>query len=154
MGKKNEVLFVDALRRLSAESGNLSSVVAVDGLLRVLTTEVRSAFIDGRDAAEVAEAAVIKATDALLGRGGSDTVADWNSPERLGKYVMSMVGGETPIAAVQAALMRFLAEYVQILEYAGQDGVLEEQWDFQMVEVYERYTRLFLGIPEPIEGVL
>lgn len=73
----------------------------------------------------------------------------WNEQGGLDAFLVRELNiAETdPLLRVATTLAQLLLEMTELANYAGQEGVLEEQWDWQVDATIETFRNFMLGIP-------
>lgn len=124
---------------------------AVKDLLKTTAQE----FLDGLQgdqlASAVADPLAKWLADVLLGKDPDyPGMPGWNEPGGIDRFVAGQVGAEEtdPEIVLEHMATSLFAEVAQVAAYAGEDGVTDEQWQWQYEDALDRFTRLCLGIPE------
>lgn len=145
----SELLFTDAIAAMGAAEGYLGSVDFLNGLLRLLVSDWTDALGSGTATPDMAKKLVSDVASILIGkRDGFGQVPNWNSEGGIDAWVRSQTGiQESGQAAIEAALVRMLVQATSIVQFADDDDVLPEQWQWQVDAMFEEYVNLFLGIP-------
>lgn len=155
----NEILFQDALT--SANAGNfLGDPQVIESLLRYAVSEVCDKFENAKteeDRLSLLKKQATRLGTILLGQNPSfRPLHKWNEPGAIDEFCAKWLGSaETdPLRRMTHAAVMLFNDMIDLAEYAGEDGVLEEQWKFQMDGIFERYTGIFLGIDPPTQAAI
>lgn len=130
-GYLGDIEFVGALLRLYAKASFDATEAEGEDMVRMLALAKKYAGV-------------------LLGDDSRYVpVAKWN--HRQGGLVAFLnlwagIDENDPQAVVTGALLRMFSELLDVAAYAGQEGVLEEQWHSAADEIIERYSFLMLGV--------
>jgi hypothetical protein len=85
----------------------------------------------------------------LLGKDRRFTAQyKWNEPGGIDQFLKIQINStETdPMHIVSQAVMAMFGEVVDVIHYAGESGVLPEQWVWQGEAIIDKYTDLFTGV--------
>lgn len=80
----------------------------------------------------------------------------WNEPGAIDEFLVKWFGyGEIdPLQRVEHAALDFFSEVLAVADYAGEDGVLDEQWKPLMEELVSRWADIFMGIDPPSHAAI
>ena len=72
----------------------------------------------------------------------------WNAPGGIDSFFKVQINSEEtdPVHIVSQAVMGMFGEVLDVIHYAGESGVLPEQWVWQGEAVIEKFTDLFTGV--------
>jgi hypothetical protein len=155
----------------SKSSGPLfSEVIAEENYLgnpqtirSLILTAIGQAFEDLNDAADEGERIVALQKQCrglatvLIGHDPDfKALHKWNTAGSIDEFLAKWLGiGETdPFERVERAVLAMLGEAIDVAQYAGEDGVLDEQWKPLMEELVSRWTDLFMGIDPPSHAAI
>lgn len=81
---------------------------------------------------------------------------NWNQRGAIDAFLAKWTGSsETdPELRVTHAILKMIQELQDLAEYAATDGVLEEQWNWQVGAILNKYTSLFMGIDLPTQATM
>lgn len=86
----------------------------------------------------------------LLGKEGRKfiRVRKWNSSGRIDAFCAKWLGllEIDPSDRMEHAVIMLFNDILDVVNFAGQDGALEEQWRPAFDGVIEKYTDLFMGV--------
>lgn len=85
----------------------------------------------------------------LLGKSREfQSVSRWNEPGGIDEFCRRWLGvdDDTPDDRMEHAVLVFFDEILEIAGYASTDGVLEEQWGWQLDATIEKYAAMFVGV--------
>lgn len=88
----------------------------------------------------------------LLGKDPEwDVIPGWHTPGAidLAVYRAMELNDNDPDEVMEHWGVAFLTDVYKIMEYASEPGVTDEQWQWQLEDIYERYARMALGMSEP-----
>lgn len=86
----------------------------------------------------------------LLGKDSNYSGPAWNSPGQIDAYVAEREGVESdkPEERVAGGLINMLVELYELNNEVVEKQALKEQWRDAVMDTMNRYTKLFMGIPE------
>lgn len=144
-------LFADGIHAATKQN-YLGDVRVIELLLREQITR----FIDGYLAAKTKNGRLLVAkrvaryvANILLGRNPAYTPQHkWNEPGHVDEFCAKWLelADTKPVDRIRHAVLLLLLDVLAISEYAGQSGVLVEQWLPQYEATLQRYVLLFTGI--------
>ncbi len=88
----------------------------------------------------------------LLGKDKNFASLDtWNEPGGIDVFCAHWLGSseKDPMAVMEHAVLLMLHEILDLADFVGMDGVLEEQWGFQVDAIIDRYVGIFIGLSPP-----
>lgn len=149
MSKNDEPLFKLSTESLADEAhGYLGDSTVVAALLRNTVGAITAAV--GKPSADVLLRKACRATGrTLLGQNPAYTpLRNWNEPGRIDVFVAKWAGSSevNPLDRMEHGVLRFAEAVLELVDYAGQPGVLEEQWQWQLDALIEKWTCLFMGV--------
>jgi hypothetical protein len=142
----------------------LGDSYVVEGLLRSFAKEA----MDRRNACAMDELrpeewkqldrdACLQLADIFLGKNPFfNSVPGWNEPGKIDVFLVREfnLGDTDPILRVATVLAELLLEMVNVAKYASQEGVVEEQWVWQVDAAIETYRNYMIGIVIPFDDCL
>lgn len=138
---------------VATHPGYLGSVRNVKRYLQEEGAKFIAAIQQGTAAKEAAEPIAKSMAKAFLGQdpAAHPPVPGWNEPGHIDVYLAPLLEGEEPDpeSVLEHFAIALLQELMQVANYANEPGVTEEQWQWQMVAIYDRFSRMALGIAEP-----
>ena len=148
---RQESLFADSLTNLQTDN-YLGDRLTIQAVLRYALGQVSTKLEDGGDGQLVVS--VVRPWSRWLSKVflGQDNdykpIHKWNEPGAIDEFCAKWIGSsETdPELRMEHVFVKFFNEILDLAEYAGTDGVLDEQWLFQMDLILENYINLLLGI--------
>ncbi len=153
--KSREPVFITTLRQ-SEKENYLGSYKNLDSLLRLVVSAVTGAKTDKETKAQVKIQAK-KLAGILLGKDKEFLpIHNWNSAGHIDMFLAKWLGipDTDPEDRVESAVLDFILEILGIADYAGADGVLPEQWQFQVEASIQKFVYLFLGVDIPTQAIM
>ena len=116
---------------------------------------LRSAAADWFNGGDVSELTTIPANVAkeFLGNGTCKGVPGWNEPGKIDvwlKKTLNLENATTPEECIGSTFLEMIDELGVVFDFAGQDGVLPEQWEGEADFIADRYRMLFMGVDDSI----
>ena len=157
--KSQDRLFVQAIASLG-KTNSLGDRTVVQNTVRFIVGEtLRAVPKASRPALRLA---LVKKSSAKLARillgynPDFEPVHHWNEPGQIDEFVAKWVGSaETdPQRRLEHAAVIMFEDILLLAGYAGEDGVLPEQWQFQFNGITDKYVGLFMGIDLPTQALL
>jgi len=93
----------------------------------------------------------------LLGKSRSfQPMIKWNEAGSIDVFCRHWLGCDdaTPEQRMEHACVLFFEEVLDVAVYASKDGVLPEQWGWQLDAIIEKYAGIFVGISPAQQAVL
>lgn len=80
----------------------------------------------------------------------------WNEPGGIDEFLAKWLGSsETdPDKRMEHAFVILFDQILEVAAYAGQEGVLPEQWQFQVDGIIHRFVSLCMGIDLPTQAIM
>ena len=157
--KSQDRPFLQALASLG-EMNSLANRSVVEATVRFIVGEtIRAVLLAGRPALRLAlvKKAAVKLARILLGDNPDYTpVYHWNEPGQIDEFCAKWCGSaETdPHQRMEHCVVIMFEELLELAGYAGTEGVLDEQWQFQFNGIIDKYVGLFMGIDLPSQALL
>lgn len=156
VNKGQEVLFTEPLQKV--KSGNyLGDRNNVSAILKMAVSRL---LIEANTKAEV-EAKVrresIKLGKIFLGlEKDYQPMHNWNDIGHIDVFCAKWLGSaETlPNKRMEHTFVKFFTDILGVVGYAGQPGVLPEQWQFQITAIIDRYSYFLVGVDTPTQAIL
>lgn len=149
-----ESLFGDSLR--SAASGNyLGDSQVLHALLRNTISDFCEKYPEQETDAErtnVKRVLARRMAAILLGQNKNYVSLDkWNEPGGIDLFCAHWLGSseKDPMAVMEHSVLLMLHDILDLASFVGMDGVLEEQWGFQVDAIINKYVGVFIGLSPP-----
>lgn len=80
----------------------------------------------------------------------------WNKAGAIDTFLQKWTGAsaDTPIDRVAGAFAVMFSEILDVANYAVEGGVRREDWDFQVDDIFDRYTHLFMGVSPDLYALI
>lgn len=155
----NEPIFEASLKAASQDN-YLGDPQILQSLLRFNIGEFIEKFTEADtpdDRKSIMQRIARKIGSILLGKN-DDYIPQsrWNRSGAIDEFAAKWLGSaETdPEERMEHAVVKMFNEILELADYVGEPGVLDEQWIFQFDELLSRYTNIFLGIEPSITTAL
>ncbi len=140
----------------AGKSNYLGDYQVLDSLLRVAVSNVMydrqmPTFL------QAVKKESVRLADILLGEDSDfQPLHNWNSPGHIDIFCAKWLGSDeaTAEARMQHSILKFFTELEGLGQYAGTDGVLPEQYQFQVNAILQKYVYLFLGVDLPTQAAM
>lgn len=159
MVSSDSELFADAIRSAAASQDDPTSAkvylgdpLAVDTIVRMFVMDIISRLGEESDAA-------VKEIDDSISRLGRiflgkdlkkhEPIPEWNAPGGVDRFLVehSLAPMEQDAQGrMETFFFQLVGTVRDVVEFAGQEGVLKEQWDWQINAEIESYVNALLGI--------
>jgi len=145
-------MFSDSLKKLQSETylgntGMVQSILAT--AFDRLSNVIRNPNTEAADYQKALTRESRYVARILLGRNRNFVpVEGWNVSGVIDEFVAKWAGSQEtdPIMRISHAVLLFFGEMLDIAETAGQDGILDEQVDWQPAVVLDKWTKIFIGL--------
>lgn len=151
-GKKNDdpQLFAEAIQK-SKKGNYLGEIAVVNQLLRLYASNLMDQLNnnDKKSWIKEIERQSNSLSRILIGKSKYFQSANrWNEPGGIDEFCKTYFGAtdKNPQDRVKNVVLQFFEELIDIALYAEIEGVLEEQWGFQVDAVIEKYALAFIGV--------
>jgi hypothetical protein len=153
-----DIPFVEAMQAISGQNylGELST------LQIMLKLRLKDAFdaIQSNQGTSIETAILtIAGRVARILLGGDDkytAVPGWNQPGRIDVAMSESMGlaDTDPHTRIEHAFMRFVCDALEVTDFAGTSGVLDEQWIQSLSVLIDRYALRFMGVSDVTQDAM
>jgi hypothetical protein len=145
--------FADSLEVLDHDDGYLGDPEYIGAMLHLVITEAMT----GPNNPDGIMGLARGVAKVLLGLEGKEKpVVGWNEPGGIDEFAAKWCGvDETdPVLRMTGAVLRFIDEVCAVGDYASQPGVTNDQWQFQIDALVQKYALIFIGVsPAMLAGM-
>ncbi len=158
--ERNEPGLFGASLESASKPNYLGSRQVVEAVVRLSVSRMIEEFAKAKDPASrqaVLQKEAKEVGDILIGDNSDYTpLHKWNEPGAIDEFSAKWLGSaETdPNGRMEHCMVKLYNEVLDIAEYANKPGVLEEQWDWQIGAIIDRYVSVFMGIDLPTQASL
>lgn len=144
-------LFRDAIKVVKSET-YLGNKQMVESILRTGMERLHRKLLKATDSTDQEQALRWEsehAADIFLGKRKEFTpVYNWNEPGMIDVFIAKWVGStETdPKQRVAHGVLAYFLEMIELADTAGQDGIRNEQVEWQFDAITDKYAKLFIGL--------
>lgn len=80
----------------------------------------------------------------------------WNEPGAIDEFCATWTGlaERDPMDRMEHFFVKLFREIMDVMVYADVDGILEEQWEWQLQAIVQRYVGFLLGIDRPMQAIM
>ena len=141
----------------SKQVNYLGSYDVLDAILRVSLSKV---FKDPKNEATLTtdiKNECTRVAKILLGFDNTYVgVHHWNEPGYIDEFCAKWIGSlEThPVRRMEHSMLKFYSEVMELVGYISTDGVLPEQWQWQLTAIVQKYIYWFTGVDTPSQAAL
>jgi len=150
----SEVLFTESIEAQNTEYPQyLGDKYVVESILRLAASEcievMQEHHGDGdKIVSEVTKIANKRLRVFVYPDDSVSPVRGWNKPGGVDEHIAKWCGidNSRPMGRITGMLYEMMSELLRVEAYAQQEGVRDEQWQFQADEIFSRYAYLLLGM--------
>lgn len=153
---ETEPIFEQTLQD-SQKDNYLGHYSVINALLRVSLADVLKQNLTPENIAGIVKIQAKKLAKILLGQDSNYVgMHHWNESGHIDKFCATWLGSEEtdPEDVMEHTVVMFFGEALALIKYIETNGVLPEQWQFQVDAIVTKYVYTFLGVDNPLQAVL